>query len=142
MFELGKLGTTTDSAGNSEYRPWKNPLLQQGVLGMNPGGFGATPMNPGTFATGPAASAIAKALEGVIVDDPQSQNWNTTARVLAVQLGDGDPVNAGAICSILGNDVAYGSPRMKAWEICGLFGLPFDVAIADTLYHAVMTDGK
>src|SRR4051812_49327270 len=141
MVELGKLGTVTDSDGNSVYLPTKNPLLQQGVLGMNPGpgGYGATRMNPSAFATGPAASALAKALGGTVVTDPQSAPWNVTARVLAVQLPDHDPVNAGYICSVLGNDCAYGV-RAKSWDICEQLGIPFDPKLAEELIEAVMAE--
>lgn len=138
--ELGKLGTVTDSEGNAQYRPWENPLLQHGVLGINPVGFGATPMNPGTFATPAAAAALARALGGLVVADPMSARWNVTARVLAVQLENGAIVNAGALCSILGNDCAFANARMKSGAICELLGVPFDATVADQLYNAVKAE--
>lgn len=136
--ELRKLGTI-ESNGNLTYQPWRNPLLQQRVVGYNLDGT-ANPMNPGTFATPSAAAAIAGALGGQVVTDPQSNGWSTSARVLAIQLPDQEPVNAGAICSIMGNDCAYSWARPKSWSICELLGLPFDATMADRIWQAISAE--
>lgn len=156
-FVIGQLGTTTDSEGTTSYQALRNPLLVGGVIGINDNGS-SNPMNPNTFAQGLVADAIAGALGGEVVNDPQAENWKVfriqvtddgqwstlvPVRVLAVQIPDRlGPMNAGYICDILGNDVAYGSARMKSWEICSILDLPFDPSMADTLYRAVMANGK
>lgn len=135
--ELGKLGTITDGEGNSRYDARRNPLLQPAVISYNPFGWGANLMNPDTYATAPAALAIAKLLNGSVVTDPISARFNASAKMLAVQLPDREPVNAGAICAILGNDCAFANERMKSGAICELLGLPYDPTLASNLYRAL-----
>lgn len=133
--KLGELGTITEN-GNSEYRPWENPLLQQGVLGMNPMGWGANPMNPETFATPAAAAAIGKVVGGEVVDDPMAARFKVTSRMLAIRLG-GVTVNAGGLCSVMGNDCGFASIRAKSWEICSMLGLAFDAKMAEKIWDAI-----
>lgn len=143
----GKLGTVFTDDGNS-YENERNPLLTQNIMGYNYGLYRPSPMNPSTFATLPAAFAIATVVGGKVVADPNAANWNLleygvkfpVAQVYAVQLPGRDPVNAGHICAVMGNDIAYGSAHRKSEVICDeLLGLPRDYELADKLFAAFGT---
>jgi hypothetical protein len=134
--ELGKLGTTTDESGNSVYDSRNNPLLQQGVFGIRPMGMGMDLMNPRNFATPAAATTIAQAVGGEVINDPMAARWNTTFPVLAIRVGN-KTANAGNICDVLGNDCGFAVPVQKSEDICGQLGIPFDRNLADVLYSAL-----
>ena len=135
--ELGKLGTTTDANGDSVYSQFSNPLLQQGVIGYAANAMGQQ-MDPRNFAKSPVAAAIANLVGGKVVTDPLSAGLNATSRQLAIQITGGDPVNAGAICMVMGNDCdRFASVRAKSWEICSLLGIPFDAQMAEKIWTAI-----
>jgi len=142
---FGKLGTFATENG-FEYDNAKNPLLITNIQGYNYGMYRPSPMNPSTFASLPAASAIAAAVGGRVVADPNAANWNLllygskfpVSNVYAIQLPGKEPVNAGHICAVLGNDIAYNTEARKSEVICGeLLQVPFDPSLAGRLFDAV-----
>lgn len=148
--EFGKLGTIAKEEGGFDYAHERNPLLRQGIYGFNFGLWRPSYMNPVTFATLEAATAIARVLGGFVVPDPNATNWNLRQgpgiwapvfpvyNVHGIMLPNGMIVNAGAICGVLGNDVAFNSAAGKSQAICAeiLFS-PTDPNLADRLFEAI-----
>lgn len=145
--ELGKLGTAPNDQGGYTYEHERNPLLIQGIHSYNFGIWRPTRMNPVMFATLAAATAIAKVLGGEVVPDPVATNFNLLAgpfgpafpvsQVYAVKLPNGFIFNAGYVCGVMGNDVAFNSMERKSQVICEeqLF-MPVDPMLAEKLWVA------
>lgn len=135
---FGKFGTAPNDEGGFSYDNHKNPLLIQGVKGFNYSMYRPTDMNPAAFATFQAASAIAQILGGEVVPDPFSSHWNLSipvSAVHAIKLSDGSTINAGYICDVMGNDIAYSSAAAKSYAICMDNALPLDLHLADKLFN-------
>lgn len=144
-----KLGTYANDQGGFTYDSARNPLLIQNIRGNNtPWGRYPSPMNPATFATFSAASAVAAALGGTVVADPMAANWNLLLgsmkypndQVFAIQIpGHPFPVNAGYICDVMGNDVAYPTADAKSKAICedSLKSEVIDWSLAERIYAAL-----
>lgn len=143
---FNRLGTSPNNEGGYTYDNSKNPLLVQHIMGNNsPWGRYPSPMNPATFASFPAASAIAAVLGGVVVPDPQASNWNLLLfgqkfpndHVFAVALPGKAPINAGYICEVMGNDIAYPTAHAKSKAICeDSLKEAVDWSLADRLFDA------
>lgn len=144
---FNKLGTAPNNEGGFTYDAYKNPLLIPFIMGNNtPWGRVASPMNPATFASFSAAAAIAAVLGGTVVPDPTASNWNLLLngtkfpndQVFAIARPGKAPVNAGYICDVMGNDIAYPTADAKSAAICrdSLHEESVDWSLAERLFSA------
>lgn len=142
--ELGKLGMVDKGGGTWQYFKSRNPLLMQGVIGVNNDGSEVL-MSADTFIRKDVADAIA-ALPGVngeVIQDPDSGGFNLKdGAVMWAIRANGVTVNGGAIGMVMGNDSYKANQRAKAVYISELLAIdPPDEHLADKIWDATVGAG-